>query len=333
MFKRILVPLDGSSRAEQVVPVASRLAQASGGTIVLLYVVNLTQEVMAYGAFLPAEAIENSLQGAHIYLEQLVRRTHLTGMVAVEKQVVSGSPTTKILEQAGQQYCNLIIMASHGYTGFKQWLPGSVAEKVAHQAPVPVLILRDGEPLYTHLRDRSPAIRALVPLDVVTHSQDAILPIAELVTLFSSPARGTLHLVRMMVLPEDVSEQEKEALLQEASANLDEVGRSARKVLEAHLDSASQPKVTWSVSVDSDIAEGIARVAETGEETASSGKVERFDIIAMTTRGLNGIQKWVAGSVTDRVLHSTRLPLLVVRPVDILERELRKKEPHEHTSV
>jgi nucleotide-binding universal stress UspA family protein len=333
MFKRILVPLDGSLRAEQVVPVASRLAQASGGTIVLLYVVNLTQEAMTYGAFVPTGAIENSMQGAQIYLEQLARRTHLAGMVAVEKQVVSGSPATKILEYAEQRHCNLIVMASHGYTGFKQWLLGSVAEKVAHQALVPVLILRDGEPLYTHLIDRSPAIRALVPLDLVAHSQDAILPTAELVTLFSSPARGTLHFVRMMILPEDASEQEKEALLQEARANLDEVGQNARKILDAHLDPAYQPKVTWSVSVDCDIAEGIARVAENGEETSSSGKVERFDLIAMTTRGLNGIQKWVTGSVTDRVLHSTKLPLLVVRPADILERESRKKEQHEHTSV
>jgi nucleotide-binding universal stress UspA family protein len=332
MLKRILVPLDGSSRAEQVLPVAARLAQASGGTILLLNVVNIAHEALSYGigtAFLPSDTIENALIGGRTYLGRLIQHTHLTGMAAVEKQAVIGNPAEKILLFAQEQQVDLIVMASHGYTGFKQWLMGSVAENVAQHAPVPVLILRDGAILHTHLHSDGPtAVRALIPLDLPAHSQDAILPVAELVAALSSPGLGALHLIQLVVPPEDASEAEQETFLQEAMAHLDTVGQQIRGDLRVHLGPDLLPKVTWSISMDSDIAEGIARVAENGEETAASGKVKRCDLIAMTTHSLGGNQKWVTGSVTDRVLHATRLPLLMVRPREVIEKERRQKTDH-----
>jgi nucleotide-binding universal stress UspA family protein len=322
MLKRILVPLDGSSRAEQVLPVAARLAQASGGTIILVHVVTITQEAMTYGASFPLDALDVSAGGGRTYLGQLVQRLHLTGMAVVEKYVVIGNPAEKILSLAQEQDVDLIVMASHGYTGFKQWLMGSVAENVAHHASAPVLLIRDGEPLHMHLRsDDTTVVRALVPLDPLDNSRDAVLPAAELVAAFSSPGQGALHLTQMLVEPEEASEAEQESLLQGAIAYLDKVGQQVREETHAHLDPALLPKVTWSVSIDSDIAEGIARIAEGGEETPASGKVERCDLIAMTTHSLGSSQKWATGSITDRVLHATRYPLLIVHPAEIIERE------------
>lgn len=199
MFKHILIPLDGSPRAEQALPVAARLAQASEGTLLLLNIVNTTQEAMAYGlggAFVPSNALENDLIGGQLYLDQLIQRTHLGGMAAVERQVVSGNPAEKILQVAEEQHVDLIVMASHGYTGIIRWLLGSVAERVAHHAPIPVLIMREGDPLRTHRRaDGSTVARALVPLDLATHEQDAIVPVAQLVAALSSPGKGALHLL------------------------------------------------------------------------------------------------------------------------------------------
>lgn len=335
MLKRILVPLDGSPRAEQVLPVAARLAQASGGTIILLHVVNVTREAMAYGigaTFVPTNTIENVLIGSRTYLARLIQHTHLTGMAAVEKQVVLGNPAEKILFLAREQQVDLIVMASHGYTGFKQWLKGSTTEKVAHSAPAPVLILRDGEPLHTHLHsDGANVVRALVPLDLPAHSQGAVFPVADLVAALSSAGQGVLHLMQVLVTPKEASEMEKETLLHETRASLDTIGQDIRQSLRVRLDPGFLPKVTWSISIDSDIAEGIARVAENGDETSTSGKIKPCDLIAMTTHGLGGSQKWVTGSITDRVLHATRLPLLIVRPVDILEKERLQKTNHAHT--
>lgn len=337
MLKRILVPLDGSFRAEQALPVAAHLAKASEGTLVLANVVNVSHEAMSYGIggmFLPPDTIEGAVRGSHAYLSDLLQRTHLTGIAAVEQMVVTGSPAERIPQIARDERVNLIVIASHGYTGLKQWLMGSVAEKVAHHTSVPALILRDGEPLHTHLyADGSQVVRALVPLDLAAHFQDAILPAAELVAALSSPGKGILHLLHMVVLPEDASENEKTSLLDTARAKLDATGKSIRETLRQHISSASFPKIIWSISADSDIAEGIARIAENGEETEASGKIRRCDVIAMTTHSLGGMQKWVTGSITDRVLHMTRLPLLIVRPAETIAKETHYAVKLEQTSV
>lgn len=337
MFKRILVPLDGSPRAEQVLPVAAHIAQAAGGTMVLVNVVNATQEAITYGlggAFIPPDAIKGAIAGGRTYLEQLIQRTHLTGMAAIDKVVVIGNPAEKILSLAEEQHCDLIMLASHGYTGFKQWLMGSVAEKVARHARVPVLLIRDGEPLQIHLRaDGSTVVRALVPLDLPAHTQDVILPAAKLVAALASPGQGVLHLTQVVVVPEDASEREKESLLAKTRTNLDTIGQQVRENLRKSLEAEYLPKVTWAISMDSDIAEGIARVAENGEETPASGRIGRCNLIAMTTHGLSGIQGWITGSITNRVLHTTRLPLLITRPSDVLEKDLQHKHQHEHVSI
>jgi nucleotide-binding universal stress UspA family protein len=71
--------------------------------------------------------------------------------------------------------------------------------------------------------------------------------------------------------------------------------------------------LTSSVTIDDDIAEGIVRVAENGVDDEGDELFGGCDGIAMTTHGYSGLQRWV-GSVTERVLETTRLPLLTVRP-------------------
>jgi nucleotide-binding universal stress UspA family protein len=79
--------------------------------------------------------------------------------------------------------------------------------------------------------------------------------------------------------------------------------------------------VTWSATIGDDIATGIARMAENGEAVEGGGVFEGCDIIAMATHGYSGLQRWAVGSITERVLHATRLPLLIVRPPDVVTRE------------
>ncbi len=71
----------------------------------------------------------------------------------------------------------------------------------------------------------------------------------------------------------------------------------------AHLDLA----ITSSVEADPDVAEAIVKKSEQ----------DKFDFIAIATHGRGGVQKWAMGSVAGRVLHATRLPLLIMRPQDV----------------
>ncbi len=335
MFQHILVPLDGSSRAEQVLPVAARLARVSGGTITLMAVVRMAPEAAAYhmtGPFLPQTVFRQDLMEARSYLDRVSRRNDLGG-IALEKQVGLGDPAATILSYAEEQPIDLIVISSHGYTGIKRWILGSVAEKIARHAPVPVLILREGEPLRTHVRfDGMCAVRALVPLDASARSQEAIAPAARLVAALSSPEHGQLQLTQIVILPEDAGKAEKEGLLREARQNLDAVNRSIREGLVAHVGSDLHLVLSWAISIESDIAEGIVRMAENGEQFANVGSAERCDLIAMTTHGASGVSRRAVGSVTERVLHATRLPLLIVRPEDMIEQERHQRENQAQTA-
>jgi len=79
--------------------------------------------------------------------------------------------------------------------------------------------------------------------------------------------------------------------------------------------------VTWSVAVDADAAHALMRVAENGEDAEGAGVFGGCDIIAMATHGRSGLQRWAMGSVTERVLGTTHLPLLIVRPQETETRQ------------
>ncbi len=331
MFQHILVPLDGSPRAEEALLVAAWLARVSGATITLLNVVDILHEAPLYSTaepYISPHMIDQDFAEARTYLERVSRRSDLAG-VSLAKQVELGNPALIILSRAEAEAAlpiDLIVMSSHGYTGMKRWLLGSVAEKVARHAPVPVLILREGEPLRTHERfDGMGALRALVPVDNSARAQDAIPPAAQLVAALSSPEHGHLQLAQIMVLPENANETKREELLREAGQNLEAIGQSIRDGLVAHVGPDLHLTISWAVSMESDIAEGIVRMAENGEQLTNVRGAQRCDLIAMTTHGATGLHRWTVGSITERVLHATTLPLLIVRPADMIEKERRQR--------
>ncbi|GHO80191.1 universal stress protein UspA [Ktedonobacter sp. SOSP1-85] len=334
MFQQILVPLDGSPLAEGALPVTVRLARISGGTITLLQVADVSYAYLSYGVMQPAAMhaiLNSSLANASNYLDALLRRPDLAG-VTLKKQVVLGNPATVILSMINTLSADLVVMSSHGYTGVKRWVLGSVAEKVVHHAPVPVLILRDEKPLLAHPNGGGAnGVRALIPLDASARSQDVIAPAAALVAALSSPGQGELHLTQMVMVPKESSEGAKsEALLQNARQNLQATCTCIREGLVANVGPELRFKLTWSVSVERDIAEGIVRVAEDGERAEDGAVIEPCDLIAMTTHGYSGIKKWTMGSIAGRVLQATRLPLLLVRPADMIRKEHLEEEGYQN---
>ncbi len=225
MFQRILVPLDGSTRAEQALPVAARLAHASSGTIVLLRVVNFPNQFVSYVALEPMATqavIDTQLEEAKNYLENLARSNDLINAHA-ETEVMVGQPAVNILSVVDTRSIDLVVMCSHGYTGMTRWVLGSVAEKVAHHCSVPVLLQREEKPLLAGPRPNGEStLRALIPLDGSVLALTAIAPAAQLVAAVSAPVGGALHLTQVVVMPGrgEISHTEREAILQQAKQNL-----------------------------------------------------------------------------------------------------------------
>jgi nucleotide-binding universal stress UspA family protein len=319
MFRNILVPLDGSSRAERALPVAARLAQASGGALVLLRVVRFSIELVPYPEADPwtIRTINDAdVAEARNYLKHITDMSSLSD-VQTETTVIEGRAAATILSVVETYHNDLIVLCSHGYTGMKRWVLGSVAEKVAHHAPVPVLLLREGG---STLVDNPPhaegPLRALIPLDGSVRAKAAIVPAAQTIAALSAPGPGALHFTRVVVRPdaEKISQSEREAIMHKARQYLMATVEQIREGLVASPVASLKLAITWSVTIDDDAAAGILRVAEEGEDARGAGDLGRSDVIAMATHGYGGFERWAMGSVTERVLTGTKLPLLMVRP-------------------
>jgi nucleotide-binding universal stress UspA family protein len=335
MFQHILVPLDGSRRAEQALPVAAQVARASKGTITLLQVVNDAYNAPLYGlegSYPPPDIVAQDLVGAQKYLERVRLRDDLAGVV-IEIRAVLGHPATVILDDAWEQPTDLIILSSHGYTGIKRWLLGSIAERVARHSPVPVLILRgeDTWQLRQHAGEMR-AMRALAPVDTSTYACAALTPAANLLAALSAPNQGQLHLTQIVVTSENAPPAISNRLLQNAKRNLATVSQDIRDRLPAHVGSALRPELSVSASLASDVAEGIVKMTEHGQENGASEEASSYDFIVLTTHSSGGLQRWSMGSIVEHVLHATHLPLLIVRPAENLHKEECRRAALAHSA-
>jgi nucleotide-binding universal stress UspA family protein len=148
MFERILVPLDGSIRAARAVPIAARIASATHGSIILVSVVNhfvliepspiRNNRIQASNGF--------SMSEAETYLEEIASSLECA-QLTVEKATFSGPVASTLLYTATSYRADLIVMSSHGRSGMMSKMLGSISEKVLSQATIPVLLLRENDPL------------------------------------------------------------------------------------------------------------------------------------------------------------------------------------------
>src|SRR5437764_13122522 len=146
MFKRIMVPLDGSGRAERALPIAARLARASGGSIFLVRVVSTEPASLpsAPKPILIQTVGEADRTLAESYLAGVAGSELLTG-VSVQTHVPVGLVSPSILSIAADTHADVIVMCSHGYTWVNRWWTvGSITAKFARFAQPPALVLRDG---------------------------------------------------------------------------------------------------------------------------------------------------------------------------------------------
>jgi nucleotide-binding universal stress UspA family protein len=310
-MKTIIVPLDGSALGEQALPYARLYAALLDANVVLLRVVT-DEEQQAFlfrrAAELRLEAFPRSdeppdahpsvalADSAAAYLEAQAEMLRAAGLhVAVS--VYTGSAAECIVE-ASHHPDTLIIMATHGYSGLRRWTIGSVADKVVHNAAVPVLLVRAGAVPSLPL----PLARIMVPLDGSAIATQA-LPVA---VEFATRARADLVLLqavlpfvdltpayaplsRPLPVPHDLIDEERTAVQQQLQQVV------------AHLN---RPDLRISL---------VTEVGYPADVILDEAGKRRADLIVMATHGRSGLRRWVLGSVADKVLHASHIPLLLVR--------------------
>jgi nucleotide-binding universal stress UspA family protein len=313
MYSRILVPLDGSERAERAVPVAERVARNSGADshITLLHVVRRPAPLS--GAYVPqspaAQWIQQDVAAAKAYLAHVAGWPLLNGLSVDIKVEIGGAPAAVILDGAEADGANLIVIGSHGRTGPAHWLLGSVAVQVARHASMPVLVLREQEatPISALTAHEQP-LRVLVPLDGSALAEAALDSVATLMLALAGLHQAALHLV--IVLPPieaDAQIVPEHPALQSVRVYLMRTADRLRAIY-------PRLEVGWSIVPGVDTAGALLRVIESGGPASSSEAPCGYDLIAMATHGRSGVAHWMLGSITEQMLQHTHLPLLVVSP-------------------
>lgn len=330
MFHRILVPLDGSARAAQAIPVAARIARSEGGSLVLLSAIpRLDDWGWQESPPLSPEAQAEEQEKVAAELTALVSSSLLEGIDIVQ-EVVQGSPAATILASAQLQQIDLVVMCSHGRTGMKRWALGSVAQKVARHSSVPVLILRDGESSFFNERPQIRPARVLIALDGSPLAESVIQPAIELSAALSVPFPGALHLVRVLPFSNDFDYGQEDAVAKARRHDAQGARAYLRDLQKRLLGENPDLYIMTSLAMSMDIAETLLTIAETGEGEGMSAITSTSDVIALATHGRSGPARWVMGSVTERILGATRLPLLIVRPPQASAPELHREASAQH---
>lgn len=152
MYKRILVPLDGSRRAEKILPHVEDLAIQGKSTVILLEVVEpaaagFTPNVSMMVTPPPQElelfwkSLKAAEEGAAEYLEGKAKELEKKG-IATERLVQRGDPVNTVVNAAREKNADLIAMTSHGRTGLQRVFYGSVTSGVLHKVDRPLLLIR-----------------------------------------------------------------------------------------------------------------------------------------------------------------------------------------------
>jgi nucleotide-binding universal stress UspA family protein len=147
MFKKILVPLDGSQLSEAILPHVSELAKSLGAQIVLLRVVPTPVHKLEFAGFpavpvspAPPVPTRDLFGEADSYLEAIAYQYFPDQQVTLE--VAGGTAGDNILSCADSLEVDLIAMTTHGRSGFSRMVMGSIADEVVRRSHLPVLLLR-----------------------------------------------------------------------------------------------------------------------------------------------------------------------------------------------
>jgi len=298
MFGKILVPLDGSKTAENVLPLARSFARALQIPVELLGVIDIVE--IAYQVARDRVSIVTSLVNDATgrfteYLEGIAQNFP-TGTARCTVQ--TGSAAEAIINSAATDKQTLIALATHGRSGLDRWLLGSVAEKVLRGGSNPTLVVRARD-------DKNPSWamatlkRIVVPLDG------------------SEMSEGILPYIKELAKQVDL-----EVTLIRLYGGLSAAGDGfySPHQLDAMTARLRQEAVTYLESKTEEMKQqGLNKISFTAKEGLEPDEILAIarqtpdTMIAMCTHGRSGVQRWALGSVTETVVRHSDNPVLVVR--------------------
>jgi nucleotide-binding universal stress UspA family protein len=292
-MRYVVVPLDGSELAERAVPVAERLARASGAGLRLIRasLAHAGTEVMSAGEAHLADDDDD-------YLLSIAASVHST---SVATSLVQGDPVRTIVDVAAQPQTTLVVMATHARSFVGRWLSGSVADQVVRHAEVPVVVVPPVNEIGIPWRDGLP-LRILVTLDGSSRSEMVLHGVRQL----AADRQAEVLLLRVLV---DVSTY---GIYPRNSPIAHSVLREAEQelaVASKYLEGIEQRLRSITASIRFRVVRG-----DPARMIRQVAAEEGIGLVAMATHGWSGLSRLVLGSVTMATLQRARLPILLVSP-------------------
>ena len=296
MFKNIMLPLDGSHFSELALPLSIDVARSSGARLHLVRVhvpALTTADVAVTECYdMLVRQWESDAQAT------AVSRVRDAG-VEVVGELLSGPVVTMLQQYVRDANIDLVIMTTHGRSGIRRAVLGSVAEQCVRRTEVPILLLRAQTAQENVASDVADIRRILVTLDGSIESEAVV----EHATLLARATGAELILARVAAAPFDVAitigadalREYLERLTAQAIAYLEKVAEDMPDDLRIRTIAVCANSAT----------EGIMRCAQE----------QHVDLIAMATHGRSGWARVAVGSVAETVLHRSATPVMLVKGV------------------
>jgi nucleotide-binding universal stress UspA family protein len=315
MFSHILVPLDGSSLAECVLPHAVAMAQAFDARSTL---VRVLERSTTTGRLKSVDPLEWQMVKAEVsaYLHNVTTRLQEIGIQA-ENALLEGQAAERVLQYVRNRDVELIILSSHGRSGLSGWNVSGVVQKIILRAYVPTMIVRAYRPSFrelTGLRYR----RLLVPLDG-SQRAECVLPLATMLAYQHESQIILAHVVKRPEMP------------RRAPPTSDDIKLAKRVTERNQLEAAKYLEQLKSrLGLNAQIHLLVSdRVAATLHELVES---EEIDLVLLSAHGYSGVAKWPYGSVTVSFIAYGTTPLLILQdlPLEEVEPTLAEVAAREH---
>lgn len=296
MQRTILVPLDGSEIAEAALPHAAAMARATNRSLLLVQavfpIVPTTNFVWSDPVLLtPGPSDNESYILGEEYLLTIAEKLRAQGLT-VQTELIDQEPAKAIVQQTERDpSIALIVMTTHGRSGLSRWLLGSVAERVLHHAPVPLLLVHANRVPTTDVEPQAYST-IMVALDGSRFAEQAL----ERAQAVAKTSGGTLLLVAVVPDVTDDSIQ--------VDIDVQTPGQQASDYLDEQVAALTdQGFKARSLIMHGDPAESIIQTSVS----------QNADLIVMATHGRSGFRRLWLGSVALRVVRSAERPVLLVR--------------------
>jgi nucleotide-binding universal stress UspA family protein len=285
MFEKILVPLDGSKIAEQAFPFIVELAAA------------FNSEVICAGVC----EIEEKDQSQSCQLYQNTQADLLKSKIGpnakVKSVVLEGKASEEILKYAKTNIVNLLVMTSHGKSGIKPWSLGSTMDKVLHTVDAPLLIIRAGEK--GGVSKTGLFNKILVPLDG-SETGGAAIPF---VTELAKKLKSEITFLQIVAMGKHVHTIGGLNYVNFRDLDLDASKTRAKEYLSGINSKLNESKISSKFEI---------KTGDADQEIVKYARDSKISLIALSSHGHTGIERWAYGSVTYKVLQTTDKSMLLV---------------------